>query len=61
MLKGYSLQKINGCTAKFTTRVTGKAQNILKDGDVENGQGITFQTNAEEELAFTTEFPREED
>ena len=41
--------------------MTGKAQNILKDGDVENGQGITFQTNAEEELAFTTEFPREED
>ena len=37
--------------------MTGKAQNILKDGDVENGQGITFQTNAEEELAFTTEFP----
>lgn len=55
------MQRINGCTAKFTTRVTGKAQNILKDGDVENGQGITFQTNVEEELTFIIEFPREED
>lgn len=33
----------------------------LKNGDVENRQGITFQTNVEEELAFIIEFPREED
>lgn len=39
--------------------MTGKAQKHLKkDGGVESGQGITFQTNVEEELAFTTEFPR---